>query len=232
MQTSKTCVFCGNPANTREHIPAKQFFKGVPENRLITVPSCSDCNKNFQKNEDFFRQFLAGFLMDRSDHAKKLMENEVSRSIKRKPALGIQMFSQMKKVNLYTKSGIYLGPKTMYRVSDLDYKMINSVVEKIIKGLFYHEFGETIPEDWIIRIVWINPKRDKELGLTEMAKELKWNVIKDDTFAYGHQFVPETFQSIWILDFFKTPIFYILLINRTTAKENLEIQSWIFFPSA
>ena len=214
-----TCTFCGGIADTREHIPAKQFFKGVPDKNLITVPSCSACNKGFQKDEDFFRQFYVSMLLDRSPQAMQLMNNEISRSITRTPALGLQMFGQMKMVHAYTRAGIYLGRKTMYHVSNSDRSRIDRIVKKIIEGLFLHEFGEQLPKNWLIKIIWITPKVEKEQKLTDMARTLRWNVIKEDTFAYGVNFVPETFQSVWILDFFKIPLFYVLVLDKKTAKE-------------
>ena len=216
----QVCIFCGKFADTQEHIPPKQFFKGHLDKSLITVPSCKSCNASFQKDEDFFRQFYASMLMERSPEAKKLMDGEISRSILRKPALGSQMFSQMKLVDAYTKSGIYKGKMTMYAVSDSDKNRINRVVTKVIKGLFFHEFGKTIPEDWIIKIIWITPKVEKEQKLDEMAKQPFWRVIKEDTFAYWVNYVPQTFQSVWLLDFFKISLFYILVLDKKTAREN------------
>lgn len=218
MTTNITCIYCGKTADTREHIPPKQFFKGTPDNPLITVPSCKACNAGFQKDEDFFRQFYTSILMDRSPEAKKLMEGEVSRSILRTPALGHQMFSQMKLVGAYTKSGLYKGKMTMYTVSDSDKERINRVVTKVIKGLFFHEFGQTIPEEWIIKIIWITLQVEKEQKLDEIGKQPYWRVIKEDTFAYWVNHVPETFQSIWLLDFFKIPLFYVLVLDKKTAR--------------
>ncbi len=218
MQKINVCVFCKKTANTKEHIPAKQFFKGISDKNLITVPSCNSCNKGFQKDEVFFRQFWVSMLMDRSKVAKKLMNSEITRSIKRTPALGYQMFNQMQLVDAYTKSGIYVGKKTMYRMSGLDKKRINGVVTKIIKGLFFNEFKQVLPEDWEIKIIWITPLIEKNLKLIETAKTLKWNVIKEDTFAYGVNYVPNTFQSIWIIDFFMIPLFYILVLDNQKSK--------------
>lgn len=208
------CVFCEKIADTKEHIPAKHFFKGVQEKELITVPSCHKCNASFQKDEVFFRQFNAGFLMDRSPAAKDLMDNEITRSIRRRPALAIQMFNQMKLVDAYTGSGIYLGKKTAYKISDFDRNRIDRVVKKIIQGLFFHEFNQILPKDWIIRVVWVNLKVQKELNLIELEKTLRWKVIKEDIFAYGLSYVPKSYQSIWMLDFFKVPLFYALVYDR------------------
>jgi len=212
------CIFCNKPANTKEHIPPKQLFKGKPKRNLITVPSCKKCNESFQKDEDFFRQFWVSMLMDKSPKAKEMVNSEITRSIKRKPALAHQMFNQMKLVNVQTPGGIYLGKKTAYRLSDSDIKRTDRIIKKIIKGLFYHHFEATIPKDWVIKIVWITPKREKELKLRELASTLSWTVIKSDTFAYGLNYVPNTYQSIWLLDFLGTPLFYILVLDKKTSE--------------
>lgn len=219
MTTRENCIYCGNIADTREHIPPKQFFKGILDKSLITVPSCKACNSEFQKDEDFFRQFYASMLMERSPEAKKLMDGEISRSILRTPALGRQMFSQMKLVSAYTRAGLFKGKMTMYSVSDSDKERINRVVTKVIRGLFFHEFGQTIPKDWIIKIIWITPQVEKEQKLDEMGKQPYWRVIKEDTFAYWVNYVTKTFQSIWLLDFFRIPLFYILILDKKTAIE-------------
>lgn len=109
---------------------------------------------------------------------------------------------------------------TGYKVSNSDRDRINRIVTKIIQGLFYHEFKQYLPKDWKVRIVWIDPKKSKELDLEELAKTLKWNVIKDDTFAYVMNYVPETYQSIWIIDLFKIPCFYILLMDKEPIVTN------------
>lgn len=219
MTTSSVCIYCGKPADTKEHIPPKQFFKGPTDKPLITVPSCSSCNAGFQKDEDFFRQFYASMLMARSPEAKRLMEGEISRSILRTPALGLQMFSQMKLIDAYTKSGLYKGKMTMYTVSNSDKTRIDRVVTKVIKGLFFHEFNQIMPKDWIIKIIWITPQVEKEQKLDEMGKQPFWRVIKEDTFAYWVNYVPNTFQSAWLLDFFKIPLFYVLVLDKKTAHE-------------
>ena len=129
------------------------------------------------------------------------------------------MFKQMQLVDSYSRSGKYIGKFTLYHVSDRDIERINRVVEKIIKGLFYNKFNKIVPEDWIIKIQWITPEVEKDMSLIQLADTLKWEVIKKDTFAYGFNFVPETYQSVWILDFFKVPLFYVFVIDRETARE-------------
>jgi len=50
-KASMTCVFCGSPAETREHTPSKVFLsKPYPED-LSVVPSCRECNNAFSSDE-------------------------------------------------------------------------------------------------------------------------------------------------------------------------------------
>ena len=48
---------------TKEHIPAKNLFRGFNQklsNNIITVPACKKCNEEFGKNTDEeFRNFIA-----------------------------------------------------------------------------------------------------------------------------------------------------------------------------
>jgi hypothetical protein len=126
----------------------------------------------------------------------------------------------MSLVDLVTPSGAYLGKRTAYKISKTDSARIDRVVTKIVKGLFYNQFKQVIPNNWIVDIRWINPKMEKELHLQELAKTLVWNVIKEDTFAYGFNYVPASYQSIWIMDFFKVPLFYVLVLDPETAGLN------------
>lgn len=210
------CIFCGVAADTREHVPPKQFFKGIPEKDLITVPSCKKCNQSFQSDEDFFRQFWVSMLMGRAPRAKEIALNEMARAILRRPALAWRMFSQMRPINRYTPSGVLIEQATLYHITPEDRARINRVVDKTIRGLFFKEFGRTIDFDWIVKINWITPQMEQEQNLPALAATMRWNVIREDTFAYGVSSVPDTNQSIWFLDFFKIPLFYVLVVDKAT----------------
>lgn len=48
------CVYCGKPANTREHVPSKSLLiEPFPEN-LPTIPACFECNNGFSADEEYF----------------------------------------------------------------------------------------------------------------------------------------------------------------------------------
>jgi hypothetical protein len=48
------CIYCGNFANTREHIPSKILLNEPLPNNLMLVPACESCNKGFSSDEIYF----------------------------------------------------------------------------------------------------------------------------------------------------------------------------------
>lgn len=95
----KKCYNCRKPLNelpkkerTREHIPAKAFFMGYPEeykNQRITVPACEKCNGDYSKIDDELRDVIG--IINENDSTKigltknavkKIMSNRKTRSEK------------------------------------------------------------------------------------------------------------------------------------------------------
>jgi hypothetical protein len=59
---SSQCIYCGiNEANERDHIPPKSFFPEPRPSNLITVPSCSKCNRDYGKIDEIVRNLLTSF---------------------------------------------------------------------------------------------------------------------------------------------------------------------------
>ena len=52
------CIYCGDLATTREHVPSKAFLvEPYPEN-LPTIPSCFKCNNGFSFDEQYVSYYL------------------------------------------------------------------------------------------------------------------------------------------------------------------------------
>ena len=215
MKKAKKCIYCGQRANTREHIPARNLVKDKGSVQFITVPSCSKCNSGFQKDEEFFRQLIASILYEQSPVATFLLNNPVARSMKRKPALGVQMFQQMKVVNLYSKGNIYLGKRTAINITKNDHQRVFHVLDKYIEGLFFYHFGKAVSRDWVLRHSWLTRKLEEKV--IDTLKNMRWERMKEDTFIYGFNSVPKTCQSIWCLVFFGQPLFYSLVLDKNNA---------------
>lgn len=212
------CIYCGIDADTREHIPARNLFSNTAGVPFITVPSCKKCNSGFQKDEEFFRNFISSILYGQSSSATFMLDNPISRSIKRRPALALKMFGQMSLVRHFDKSGIYHGIKTAIKVTKEDHNRMCSVLDKYVKGLFYHHFGTTIPADWSVEHHWLVPAFEKKVVGT--LRDMRWERIKEDTFVYGFNSVPVTRQSVWCMIFYGQPLFYSFVIDPVTARRN------------
>lgn len=54
----KGCIYCGDIANTREHIPSKTFLNSPYPENLSTIPACYKCNNGYSKDEKYVSCFL------------------------------------------------------------------------------------------------------------------------------------------------------------------------------
>lgn len=53
------CLYCGRPADTREHVPPKALLEQPWPNNLRTVPACGDCNGSWSLDEEYLAIVLA-----------------------------------------------------------------------------------------------------------------------------------------------------------------------------
>lgn len=56
--TNNGCVYCGKPAETREHVPSKVFLDDPYPENLATIPACFECNNGFSADEKYVACFL------------------------------------------------------------------------------------------------------------------------------------------------------------------------------
>jgi len=76
------CIYCGEEAKTREHIPSKAFLtKPYPDN-LGIVPACFKCNNSFSKDE-IFLSILIEKLKHRYYGRKYIITDEFARRVEK-----------------------------------------------------------------------------------------------------------------------------------------------------
>ena len=69
-RVEELCVYCGEPATTRDHVPSKAFLdKPYPDN-IPVVPCCSNCNNQFSKDEEYFACVLECLKCNSTDITK------------------------------------------------------------------------------------------------------------------------------------------------------------------
>jgi len=105
-------------------------------------------------------------------------------------------------VELYTKSGIYIGQRTKITITPADWIRYFNVLDKYIKGLFFFEFKEVLPIQYKIKHFWGREEQVEE-NLEIFNRINKWNTDNNNKiFFYGYSFIPQTYTSIWVTIFY------------------------------
>jgi len=214
----KQCVFCGEKKIvTRDHVISRGLFpEKYEKTNLIIVPSCEDCNSGFSSDEEYFRLFLNNLSMEHSKESEEIFNTKIKRSIERRPQIGHKVKNKMELVDYFTKNGIYLGKKTKINISDNDWDRYHNVLDKYIKGLFYHEFKIPMSADYKIEHVLGN----KDEYLQKITKEVnKWNLDNKEIFAYAHNSLSDSYDSIWVTVYYNTIVFISFALTKEKYDE-------------
>lgn len=80
------CIYCGGPADTRDHVPSKCLLeRPYPEN-LPVVGCCESCNHHFSKDEEYFVCLIESVLCGSTD-PEKIGRPSIARIMQNSPAL-------------------------------------------------------------------------------------------------------------------------------------------------
>jgi hypothetical protein len=137
------CYSCGTSARTRDHIFPKSLFTKPRPNPSPTVPACQACQQRTRPHEDYFRTIVAGGAYPHPT-ARALWDGPIIRSFGHKPADRQTLADALRRVDLRSKGGIYLG--SLVGVEG-DQEHIGIVLRKIVQGLSYRETRTAMPAD-------------------------------------------------------------------------------------
>lgn len=86
------CAYCGEYADTRDHVPSKIILeKPFPEN-IPVVPSCLKCNNGFSLDEEYFACIIECIVSGTTD-LDKLSRESIVKILKRKNKLKVRLDS-------------------------------------------------------------------------------------------------------------------------------------------
>ncbi|MBI5932341.1 MAG: hypothetical protein HY867_01435 [Chloroflexi bacterium] len=211
--TAKRCVYCGSAENvTDDHIPPKNIFpKPRPTNiNLITVPACKKCNSSFSNDDEYFRLKLC-ISEHVGNHPDALAnQNVIFRSLRKPEAKGLRksFMGDLQRVQLRTRGGIYLGQTYIF---DVDLKRIFSVIERIVRGLYYVETSTILSQEYEVDVHSDDTLKDESPELIEELRqkiltplsEIPPKIIGNKTFMYRfHITEEEPIFSVWALTFY------------------------------
>lgn len=211
---NEKCIYCGNKkAIEKDHIPPKSFFSRPRPSNLITVPSCSNCNREFGKKDEIVRNLLTSFDTTEIHPAviNQLAEKR-NRSLSRNGGIHSLKFllENMEQIDRYSDAGTYMGKFPAY---NLDSSIVGQFLERITRGLLFHNnnigYGDYSFE-------WKMAPTEKTYE--SMSDELKrflgsgtYEYFGDGIFGYAGYTWPGKPRSLWIMNFYSGIEFMVIV---------------------
>jgi len=143
--THEKCIYCGvRNAETRDHVPPRSFFPKPRPSDLITIPSCSKCNQDAGKDEEFF---LATFMFGPAggtDEGKRLWNQKIRRALQKNLGLRRRIAKNLHPVEIFSPHGLFIRKGMGIK---LENKRHLRIIRMITRGLYYFEFDEPLSPD-------------------------------------------------------------------------------------
>lgn len=149
------CIYCGAPADTREHCPSRSFLKEPRPCDLPILPSCNKCNNSFSADELYLKYYIV-FMKA----AWKGNKPEIKEKLKTHP----EVIKAKKNVNNVLKSGkIAFDSK------------IGRVLEKLARGHCVYELTEAYYDcQWELKEI--------RYSFRSVVKEEEWGSIEREEY--------------------------------------------------
>lgn len=218
MNKISLCVYCAKEKNTtRDHVPPKNLFPNPKPSNLITVPCCDSCNKEKQKDEDYFRSWILFGKAGITNQGKIIWDQKLNRTYEKDIGLKKAIARSFKEVEIKTPSGIYLGKRLAIQA---EWNRIERVISKIVKGLYYFEYNEIMSNNVQIKVAHITydkKMQDEMKKLLLLPGKRKWYGI----FEYARNRVESAkSNSAWLLLFFNSNLFAVLTRDKKIGDVN------------
>ena len=223
-RTTGTCVYCGASATTMDHVPPRGLFAKPFPNDLLTVPSCLPCNQNAKLDDEYFRTLLS-FRFETGGHSDARAASE--RAMRRLASPGAQGFrkglaSKVSEIALVDDDGARLGSIGLI---DADRRRFAKVVERIVRGLYFHRSNERLPADYSLVVNSEESFEDPDAAaierlrvLSAWAMEAERHVLSRSVLEYRVRETPhEPASAVWLLTFYETVTFVVVVRRQTRA---------------
>lgn len=190
------CVYCGKFGEvTQDHVPPKSLFPSPRPSNLITVPSCKSCNNGASRDDEYFRKILV-MREDVEGHpaTERILSSVLSglarpqqRKFNREFIESISFFWRR------STEGIFIGRYPAYRVKTM---RLLRVLNRINRGLYYHEQKKRIPTNYLVKSVI--DVSDDDWRLTSSPMDQPFRSIGEDVFLYrSHYAEASQFAVLW-----------------------------------
>jgi hypothetical protein len=181
MFKNKTCVFCGNPAASGDHVPPKGIFVEPLHNiNLEKVPACLSCNNGTSKEDFLFQINLALLVNNQTPEAVQYWKQSVRKLNK----------PENKKIKTHfqdrVRGAIPLNQSKSHYQINFPINELRPVLEKMTKGLYYKITQKIMPKDISIEISEMNQyKGFNQEAYNSISNHLKTKEIYPGVFTYA-----------------------------------------------
>ena len=191
------CAICGEQnATTRDHVPPKSIFPTPRPNHLVTVPCCFDCNNGASDLDDLFKVYLSLQAAGTNEIAIALFENKTLRTLERNQRLLNTINEQSTRVQITNDK----GEKESRLGVQWNSKAHDAVIERTIRGLYFHHSGHVVPRDTALSVQWLKEIPKEVLPKLHLFQEV---ILGDSQVIYKYYIYPESPQySLWLFDFY------------------------------
>lgn len=173
------CCYCGQVAESRDHIPSKNLLEKPYPKNLLTIPSCTKCNQSFSLDEEYFLNVLVEISTNPNLLAKKEDGGSIYKARKRSKNLNDRIINSL----VQAEDGrIYFKPEE---------QRIKRVIEKNALGLYYHKYGKLKDLElfncfgfYPFSVEETRPAEIFMLTYSEKFRPKKWATIQSDVFSY------------------------------------------------
>lgn len=179
MKQNKKCIYCDVTATTKDHVPSKTLLEKPYPNNLMTIDACSDCNKSFSLDEEYFLNVLA-FL---SDSPTMVARTEPGGNLYRSWERSDKLYDRIiNSLGISEDGRVYLNPEGI---------RLNKVVEKYAFGLYFYRYKRKALMD-NFKCIGFYPFNAEEtrpsevilLTHNEKFQQKKWTHIQPNVFSY------------------------------------------------
>ncbi len=175
----RSCIYCGQHATSRDHVPPRLLLEKPFPINLWTVPSCIPCNNASSASEEYLLTILA-HIATTPTLSEKLEENGVvHRALSTWPSKDDEITTSL----VVKEDGrVWLNP---------DLHRVHQVIRKMAQGLYFLRYHQNIRAG-DVRGVSVFPynimdHRPTELFLSihsERFEPKRWHTIQHGVFSY------------------------------------------------
>ncbi|QDT86052.1 hypothetical protein MalM14_37260 [Gimesia chilikensis] len=134
------CIYCGGPAETRDHVPSRILIESPYPENLPVVGACRSCNNSFSKDEQYFVCLIESAIAG-STNPDMIRRTSVAKALRRSPALRTQIESMKSKTGVPT-------------VFEAEPERVKNVLLKLARGHAAFELSQLCREEPDCFIWW------------------------------------------------------------------------------